>query len=39
MSDLVYAVAAFHSLAAVLMIGVAVFGVVRVLQSRAEGQN
>jgi len=39
MSDLVFAVATFHSLAAVLMIGAAVFGVVRVLQNRAAEQN
>jgi hypothetical protein len=37
MSDLVFAVATFHTLAAVLMIGAAVIGVVSVLQSRAQG--
>lgn len=34
MSDLVFAVATFHSIAAVVMIGACVVGVVSVLQGR-----
>ena len=36
MSDFVYAVAAFHSLAAVLMFGVCVAMVIKVVQGRRE---